>query len=81
MESNKSLHGYLSICLRIKNTFYFTWINILPVIISVHNMHDYDDGGQKRAVDSLELKLLRAIIYHVCAGNWSWILFKNMNYF
>ena len=33
-------------------------------------------GGQKRALDPLELELKMAMSYHVGAGNQTWVLCK-----
>lgn len=30
-----------------------------------------------RAPDSLELKLHEVVSHHVCAKNWTWVLFKS----
>ena len=42
------------------------WMDVLPIHMSVYHM--CAQGGQKRALDLLELELQMVVSYHVGAG-------------
>lgn len=44
-------------------------MDVWPACISMYHVYAVDYGGQKRALDHLELELQRVICYHVGAGN------------
>ena len=57
--------------------FYFMYMDILPVCMSVHHMSVYSASiGPKRTLDPLELELQKTMSCHVSLGSWTLVFWK-----
>ena len=55
-------------------------MSVLPECVSVSICIPSACGGQKKALDPLELELQMVVSCHADSGDEMWILFKNSKY-